>query len=96
MGYNRMTKQLLLNILMFVPIGSLLPIVFKKLRCFPKTAGCCFLATLFIETIQYFTGRSADIDDVLMNTLGGILGYYFYLLAKRLFGRKSWFQKILS
>lgn len=78
---NRMLKQLFLNLLMFVPLGLLLPIVFTKLRCFWKTVLCCFLATLLIETLQYFIGRSTDIDDILMNTFGGILGYWLYFLG---------------
>lgn len=36
--------------------------------------------TLFVEIIQMFIGRSTDIDDVILNTLGIIIGYGIFLL----------------
>ena len=44
--------------------------------------------TTLIETMQYFIGRSADIDDVIMNTIGGLLGYLLFWIGKNLLGRK--------
>lgn len=96
MGVPRMLEQLALNLVMFVPLGLLLPAAFPSLRRFGRTAAVCLAATLAIETLQYFTGRSADIDDVLLNLLGGMLGYgLFALLRARLSGR-SWFCAALD
>ena len=96
MGVPRMLEQLALNLVMFVPLGLLLPAAFPSLRRFWRTAVVCLAATLAIETLQYFTGRSADIDDVLLNLLGGMLGYgLFALLRARLSGR-SWFCAALD
>lgn len=36
-----------------------------------------------IEILQYFIGRSADIDDLIMNTLGGILGWLIFCVVQR-------------
>ena len=87
-----MIEQLLLNIAMFVPYGILLPIVSDKMERFLKTAWVVFATTLTIEVVQYFIGRSADIDDVIMNLLGGIIGYLLYCVMKRIFGEREWWR----
>lgn len=92
MGTARMVEQLLLNIAMFVPIGLLLPVASEKLRCFPRTALACLGITLAVETLQYFTGRSADIDDVLLNALGGMAGFGLYALLRHTCGQRRWYR----
>lgn len=92
MGWKNMIEQLLLNIAMFVPYGILLPIVSDKMERFLKTAGVVFATTLTIEIVQYFIGRSADIDDVIMNLLGGIIGYLLYCVMRRIFGEREWWR----
>ncbi|MCI5683545.1 MAG: VanZ family protein [Clostridiales bacterium] len=48
-----------------------------------------FFFSLFIESAQYFVGRSTDIDDLLLNTFGGILGALVFLIIRRTsFARK--------
>lgn len=68
-----------LNIFMFIPFGLLLPCLWKcfsKLR-FTLLAGFCF--SLGIELLQLLTFRVTDIDDLITNVLGTVIGY---LLAK--------------
>lgn len=84
MGIKKMMEQLLLNIAMFLPYGFLLPIIFPKMRRFFRTAMTVLGTTVLIETVQYFLGRSADIDDVIMNFIGGLIGYLFYVLCMKL------------
>lgn len=96
MGYDRMLKQLFLNTCMFVPFGILLPVVFPKMRKFCKTLLCAFLFSFLIEFVQYFIGRSADIDDVIMNTAGGLIGYGLFALCRLLFGKMRWWKKALG
>ena len=60
------------NVLMFVPVGLLLPLAVGT-RWRTSTLLCAGLS-LVIELVQLVQGRSADIDDVLLNTLGGALG----------------------
>ena len=79
-----MIEQLLLNITMFLPYGFLLPCVFTPLRKLRWQILVVIATTTFIETIQYFIGRSADIDDVIMNTIGGVLGYLCFIIAEKL------------
>ncbi len=91
MGAGKMLGQLALNIGMFVPMGALLPVVFKRLRHFYSAALVSLGATVAIETLQYFMGRSADIDDVIMNFAGAAIGYLIYLVLGRcLRGTRFW------
>lgn len=79
----------ILNILMFMPFGFLLPIVSNKFRSFKKIFMASLGFTLFIETIQLLTARGVfELDDIFNNLLGGILGYsiikgLYYLFKKK-------------
>ena len=91
-----MLRQLAMNIVMFIPYGLLLPIAFRLLRDWWKTGLAVLATTVTIETIQYFIGRSADIDDVIMNLTGGLLGYGLYCVLNRLLKKRSWWQGMLG
>ena len=59
------------NIALFIPMGFLLPILFKKLRVFKKCVWISFIILLCIEILQLFTMRgSFDVDDIILNMLG--------------------------
>lgn len=66
---------MVLNVLMFVPFGAFLPIYFAKFRKVSATALAGFLMSFTIELLQLFAFRVTDIDDLIMNTLGTLLGY---------------------
>lgn len=65
-----------LNVLLFIPFGFFLPTLWEKFRNVKSTIVAGLLTTLFIEISQLFTGRATDIDDVITNILGTIIGYY--------------------
>ena len=73
------------NILCFLPIGFLLPLVFSKKQNFLRVVGAGMLFSIMIETLQFLleTGVS-DIDDVFFNTCGVIAGYLLFLAFKRI------------
>lgn len=96
MGVLRTIEQLFINFVMFFPLGVLLPIAFPAQRGFWRTALTCLAITLAIETLQYYTGRCADIDDVLFNALGGIAGYALYAHLGRQYGQQPWFHQALG
>ena len=96
MGFSRMMSQVISNMLMFVPLGFLLPVVFKNFRSVFKTTILGFLFSFSIEVIQYFIGRSADIDDLILNTLGGIIGYGIFILFNKCLQRKNWWYNLLN
>lgn len=83
-SYSISIKNLLGNIIIFSPLGFLLPIVFSKLNSLRKIFPIVLLSSLIIELIQLFTGFGTfDIDDLILNTLGGIIGYYLYKLFSK-------------
>lgn len=68
------------NILLFIPLGIYLQVLKRDKRIF---AGIFFIfaASLSVEVIQYILGiGAADIDDILLNCLGGIVGILCYRL----------------
>ena len=69
----------LLNVLLFVPLGIFLPLLWKQFDYFWKTALAGFLFSSLIETMQLFTYRATDVNDLMTNTLGTCLGF---LLAR--------------
>lgn len=78
-------RQIFLNVLMMIPFGFMYPI---KGRSFLKTVFMTFIFSLTIELLQPFVSlRTSDITDLLINTLGGMIGYIFYLIFKPLINR---------
>ena len=75
------------NILMFAPLGFLIPLLFPNYRSFKKTVLVGFLTSLLIECTQLFLIRGTDIDDLLLNTLGAMLGYLVYIVFKKLISK---------
>lgn len=89
MGFKKMIMQLILNIGMFVPYGLLLPIAVKSMRKWWKTSSVVLASTLLIEILQYFIGRSADIDDVIMNFIGGLIGYLLFVIISKCYDNNA-------
>ncbi len=83
-GPWRVFWNLLGNIIGFVPYGALLPAMQKKRMGFFKVALLSFELTLFIEVSQLILRvGSCDVDDMILNTLGGCIGYGIYRLVFR-------------
>lgn len=75
--------NLLGNILLFIPIGILIPKLWKKLRNFFKFFFICLLMILAVELIQLFALLgSCDIDDVILNMTGLTAGYIIWSIFK--------------
>lgn len=70
------------NILLFIPLGFMLPCIWKKYEVFWKTALSGITLSLIIELSQLFNRRITDIDDLLMNTLGAFIGWVIFRLLK--------------
>lgn len=69
------------NILGFVPLGFLFPLVFFRRWRFVLTVVSIFLISFLFESIQLYTGLGVfDVDDLLLNTMGGLLGCMLFLL----------------
>ena len=78
-----------MNVVLFFPLGILIPVAWPRFRKFGwmLLAGAGF--SLFIETVQLI-GRVGifETDDLLFNTLGAMLGFMFYKLSMKIFGRR--------
>lgn len=75
------------NIVMFAPWGFGLPLLWRRHQSFLQVAGMSLALPVFIEFCQLFIGRSVDIDDIILNFTGGMLGGLLYWLARKLFPR---------
>lgn len=93
MGARKQITQTIANVVMFLPLGSVFPVAFKKARMFWKTTAYMMLFSFFIEFVQYFIGRSADIDDLMLNTLGGMLGFLVFYVFSKIFKDKKFWKK---
>ncbi|MBG9537307.1 VanZ family protein [Bacillus thuringiensis] len=75
----------LLNIVLFMPLGFLLPTIWPQFRKMKNTVCAGFFFSLAIELNQLLNNRITDIDDLFTNTLGAIVGYLLYRLYRALF-----------
>lgn len=71
------------NILIFTPVGFFAGLLSDRPRWW-KGALWSLALSAFIETAQLFVCRGTDVDDLLLNTLGGLLGYGCFCLLRRL------------
>ena len=80
-------RDILINVIgntaMFIPLGIVWPSVYKGLDTHWKVISAGIGVSLCIEILQLpFYDRVSDVDDLLLNSLGFIIGYLLYLLAK--------------
>ena len=80
-------RDILINVIgntaMFIPLGVVWPSVYKRLDTHWKVISAGIGVSLCIEILQLpFYDRVSDVDDLLLNSLGFIIGYLLYLLAK--------------
>lgn len=79
LGLESFVVNILGNILAFAPFGFLLPMLNKRYRRFFYTSFLCLLFSSCVEMIQLFLKVGIfDVDDIFMNTVGGMLGYITY------------------
>lgn len=76
------------NLFMFVPFGALMFVWKGKPVSFLYVTMHSLVLSLMIETIQLFTRVGVfDVDDIMLNTVGGMLGFFIYLIARTLVRR---------
>lgn len=81
------------NLVLLMPLAIFVPMLFKKFRSMKKTIILCFLVSVSIEFLQFlsmFCGnrRSVDIDDVILNTLGVVLGFFIFKYLQKMINKK--------
>ena len=68
-------KNSILNILLFIPLGVALPVLWNKFRSKKNSVLFGFAVSFVIELLQTLTYRATDINDLITNTLGTYLGF---------------------
>ena len=100
-GTNGFYKQVFGNILLFIPLGYFLT-KYCRIKRFGGIFLTSLLSSLSIEVVQHFIGRSFDIDDVILNVVGGVVGFLIYIALDAIedhlpnFMRKHWFYNLLT
>ena len=79
------------NVLIFIPLGIFLPILFKSYKAFSKVCISSLLITITIEFSQFFLQIGQfDIDDIILNTIGSVIGYFVIRLIIKISNFMSW------
>lgn len=80
----------ILNIIFLIPFGFLLPSLWGKYDSLRKTIFLALIFSLIIEFGQLFIKfRATDINDLVMNALGGVLGWMIYKVGGKVFNSLS-------
>lgn len=83
-------RNIILNILLFVPLGFLLPFLKDRLKKVYKVVPIGFAVTLIIEIVQYITKFGIfEIDDIFNNTLGVLLGYSIFMIFNSIIKKEN-------
>lgn len=89
LGTYAVVLNLVGNIIAFMPFGTFLPIYYERCRKMWYTVLYSFELSLVVEILQLvFKVGSLDVDDLILNTIGGLFGFLIYELVKQ-FIRKT-------
>jgi len=94
-GLNQSVLYLIIgNVAAFVPVGVLAPLLAPRYRSWPFALAVGLVVSVAIELGQLglslwvgYTYRRSDVDDVILNVAGALLGYVLWKLAQRRDGR---------
>lgn len=90
LGFESFTVNILGNILAFAPFGFLIPLLNQKYRHFFIILFLSLLFSVAVETVQLLLQVGIfDVDDIMLNTLGGVTGYLLFLTWSALFCRSG-------
>ncbi len=91
-GSRLFLKNVLGNVILFLPFG-----LFASYYLDIKKPYLAFILTLIasvsIEVVQMVIGRVFDIDDIILNVIGGTIGFYIYSLIRRIWNKLPNFMK---
>ena len=77
-------ENTVLNVLLFIPLGFFLTFFWERFYRFPRAVLFGFFCSMFIESLQIFTFRATDINDLMTNTFGTFWGWLLARLLLRL------------
>ncbi|MFB4162029.1 VanZ family protein [Geomicrobium sp. JSM 1781026] len=71
------------NIIMFMPLGFFLPLLFRQVRTILRIVLVGLFVSLWIEVMQFLlTYRVADVDDLILNVIGAFSGGVLYFAMR--------------
>lgn len=89
-NFANMLYNLLGNVALFMPLGMLVPILFLSFQSIHRVFFTALLSSLAIEFLQFwFALGSFDVDDLLLNIVGALLGYTLFRAAVWLLDRQK-------
>ena len=91
-GSKKFFKNIIGNIVLFIPYGYFAA-YFPKNKKMVTVGFLTLLVSFSIEAIQYKIGRVFDIDDIILNTLGGVIGYLIYVVLDSVKNRLPRFMR---
>ncbi len=88
LGFESVMVNILGNVVAFMPFGFLLPMMNRRFHNFFRTFFACLLFTISIELIQLVLKVGIfDVDDIFLNTLGGIIGFIAHAVCSAIYRR---------
>ena len=87
-GTRLFYRNIVGNIIMFIPFGFFTS-YYLKLERKSFIFAITLIISVVIELIQLKIGRAFDIDDILLNIIGSMIGYFMYRIVDKLFGKLS-------
>ena len=99
-GSSYFIHNVLGNILMFIPFGFFVSYIVSSKKPY-YILIITFMTSIAIEGTQLLIGRTFDVDDVLLNIIGGFFGYLIYLILQLIYDKlpeilkKTWLKNIL-
>ena len=96
MGADRFNVDIIINntlgnVLIFIPLGIFLPLLFKKYQSLNQVVVGSIIITFTIELLQFFLQIGQfDIDDVILNTIGGAVGFFIIKQLMRVAKLSRW------
>lgn len=91
-GSYKFNKNVIGNILLFIPFGYFAAYYINS-RKLKTTVVVTLIVTTCAEIIQYYIGRVFDIDDIILNLVGGILGFLLFVGLSAIKDRLPRFMK---
>lgn len=85
-------NNIISNILIFVPLGFFASYYLTNIKA-SVIALASFIISFCIEGLQYYLGNSFNVDDIILNILGGFLGYLLYVALNAIKGKLPKFMK---
>lgn len=93
-------KNILGNILLFMPFGLFISAYLDNRKIFPSLI-LTLISSVSIEIVQYLIGRVFDVDDIILNLVGGLIGSIIFIILDKLRDKlpsalnKEWFMNLM-